>query len=60
MYKKVETEYTNNNRHAPKRRDKPMDLNLVHDMEYTFADEYYKDLRDTYYEEMMKDLSDED
>ena len=60
MNKRDKTEYTSTNRPINKRRDKPMDFNLVHDMEYTFADEFYKDLRDEYYETMMKDFTDED
>ena len=63
MNKKENLEYTDTNRHANKRRDKPMlvmDRNIVHDMEYTFADEYYRDLRDEYYENLMSELKDED
>lgn len=35
--------------------------NLVHDMEYTFADEYYSDLKNDYYESLKEELkSDEE
>ena len=51
------SEYTTNNkRHANKREATQLDCNFVHDMEYTFADEYYQGLRDEYYESMLRDF----
>lgn len=61
MNKEDNTEYTGNNRHLIRRRDNPMLENLVHDMEYTFADEYYSDLKNDYYESLKEELkSDEE
>lgn len=53
MNKKVTNEYKCTNRQVKKRRKESMSPNLVHDLEYTFADEYYKQLQDEYKSEYL-------
>lgn len=59
MNKKGTTEYSGINRQSTRHGDDKMHNNLVHDNEYTFADEYYQELQTGYYEELMQDLKDE-
>lgn len=59
MNKKDNTEYNCTNRQVKKRRNESMTPNLVHDMEYTFADEYYTDLQNEYYESLKEELDSE-
>jgi hypothetical protein len=57
MNKKVNNEYRYTKRQVNQTEDDTMlDNNLVHDKEFTFADEYYKDLQDDYHSDMLKDI----
>jgi hypothetical protein len=56
MNKKRTNEYNGTNRQGTKRRNEKMVSNVVHDREYTFADEYYNSLQDEYYESLKQEL----
>lgn len=58
MNKWGKTEYRCTNRQST-RRDKMIYNNLVHDTEYTFADEYYSELQTEYYGDLLKDIDDD-
>jgi hypothetical protein len=54
-----ENEYRCTNRQSTRRRDFVMN-NIVHDREYTFADQYYEELQAEFYSDLLKDLSSEE
>lgn len=60
MNKKDKTEYTANKEDSRRDENMVMDENYIHDILYTFADEYYSDLRNDYYEALLEDMEDEE
>lgn len=60
MNKKEITEYNKANRQVKKWRNESMYYNVIHDTEYTFADEYYKALQDDYQTEYIKPRKEEE
>lgn len=60
MNKKDKTEYTANKEDSRRGENMVMDENYIHDILYTFADEYYSDLRNDYYEALLEDMEDEE
>lgn len=59
MNKKGKVEYSCSNRQSTRREIDKMFNNMVHDREYTFADQYYEELQEDYYAELLKDLKEE-
>lgn len=53
-----ENEYRCTNRQSTRRRIDIMN-NIVHDREYTFADQYYEELQNDYYASLLIETEDE-
>lgn len=61
MNKKLKLTYSNTNRQVKKRRNTDMIMsNLVHDNEYTFANEFYDELKADYFREYLSEKEDEE
>lgn len=59
MNKNGKDEYKCINRQVKRECPFRMPTNLVHDMEYTFADEFYEELKNDYRAEYLEDNTEE-
>ena len=59
MHNTDKLEYNNTNRQVKRQRTDKMFYNNIHDSIYTFADEYYAELREDFVREQQESLADE-